>query len=65
MKESIHLFLRCAFYTACLLVTVMNPQGELASFLVWTIGISHLYHDSPRTLHAASPGEWINGIGPF
>jgi hypothetical protein len=63
MKESIHLFLLCAFYLVCLLITVMYPLGELESFLIWAIGISHLYHGSPRTLHAAAPGEWIGGIG--
>ena len=63
MKESIHLFLLCAFYLACLLVTVMYPLGELESFLLWAIGTSHLYHGSPPTLHAAALGEWIGGIG--
>ena len=63
MKESIHLFLLCAFYLVCLLVTDMYPLGKLESFLLWAIGSSHLYHGSPRTLHAAAPGEWIGGIG--
>ena len=56
MKESIHLFLPCAFSLVCLLITVTYPLGELESFLLWAIGISHLYHTSPRTLHAAPWG---------
>ena len=63
MKESIHLFLLCAFYSVCLQITVMYPLGELESFLLWAIGIFHLYHGTSRTLHAAAPGEWIGGIG--
>jgi hypothetical protein len=63
MKESIHLFLLCVFYSVCLLVTVMCPLGNLVTLLLWAIGSSPFYHGSPQTLHAAAPGEWIGGIG--
>ena len=64
MKESIHLFLLCAFYFVGLPVTVMYLLGRLKSFLLWAIGSFLLYHHgSPRPLHAAAPGEWIGGIG--
>ena len=63
MKESIHLFLLCAFYIVCLPVTVMNSPGKLESFSLWAIGRSHLYRGSPQTFHADAPGELIGGIG--
>ncbi len=37
MKEFIQLFLLCAFYFVCLLVTVLYPMGKLESFLLWAI----------------------------
>jgi len=50
MKDSTQLFLLCAFYLVCLLVTVMYPLSKLEAFLLWAVFMTsvgvYTYRDS-------------------